>query len=71
MSAAVTPAGSKCRRLRWKGLFIEIEDDAEMMRQSDGPFWCTHTMNCLGPDGTVAGREECTPARRCFEPGIR
>jgi hypothetical protein len=52
-------------------MFIEVDDDAEMQRQSDGPFWCTHTMNCLGPDGTVAGREECTPARRCFEPGLR
>jgi hypothetical protein len=60
-----------CRRLRWKGMFIEIEPEPGFSGLSDGPFWCTHTMNCLGPDARPAGRSECGPDRPCYEPGYR
>ncbi len=33
----------------------------------DGFVWCTHSMNCLGPDGAVASRERCREGRGCFE----
>ncbi len=56
-----------CRRLRFKGMFVEAEPDPSVPNTSDGMFWCTHTMNCLGPDGQVAGRDQCGPGRDCHE----
>ena len=58
----------KCRRLRFKGMFVESEPDPTVPGTSDGLFWCTHTMNCLGPDGRTAQPGRCTPDRTCFEP---
>ena len=58
----------QCRCLRSKGMFIEAEPDPTVSHTSDGFFWCTHTMNCLGPDGRAADREDCRPGRGCFEP---
>ena len=57
----------RCWRLRWKGLLIDVEPDPDMPVSEDGGCWCTHTMNCLGPDGQVATREKCLPERNCFE----
>jgi hypothetical protein len=59
-----------CRRLRSKGMFIEVERsaaDAALPSMSDGFVWCTQTQNCLGPDGRVADVETCVPGRRCWE----
>lgn len=58
----------KCRRLRFKGMFIETEPDPTIPNTSDGMFWCTHTMNCLGPDGRVAQPRRCDATRPCYEP---
>lgn len=55
-----------CRHLRWKGLFVGGERDPAVPNPSDGFCWCVHTQNCLGPDGAVADRESCGPARSCF-----
>lgn len=57
-----------CRRLRWKGQFIDAPADPDLPSMSDGFVWCTHSMNCLGPDGAVADRETCRLGRPCFEP---
>lgn len=56
-----------CRRLRAKGMFIDVESDATVPDMSDGFVWCTHSMNCLGPDGRVADRDTCRPGRACYE----
>lgn len=68
--AAAPPARNRqrlCSCLRWKGMYVEAEPDPQVPNTSDGLFWCTHTMNCLGPDGKVADREACTSGRSCFE----
>lgn len=57
----------RCRHLRNKGMYIEVEPDPEVPSMSDGFCWCSHTQNCLGPDGEVASHEDCTPDRNCFE----
>jgi len=57
----------KCKRLRTKGMFIEAESDPTVPDCGDGFFWCTHTMNCLGPDGKPVVLEECDAKRDCFE----
>ena len=56
-----------CRRLRSKGMFLEVEPDPTVPNPSDGFFWCTHTMNCLGPDGDVAEEDRCRAGRGCYE----
>jgi hypothetical protein len=61
-------AQSQCRCLRSKEMFIQVEPDAGGFASSSGIFWCTHTQNCLGPDGKVADQESCQPGRTCFEP---
>ena len=56
-----------CSRLRSKGMYIDAAPDPSVPKTSDGFFWCTHTMNCLGPDGNVADRESCRPGRSCYQ----
>ncbi|MCY3929109.1 MAG: hypothetical protein OXG81_12620 [Acidobacteria bacterium] len=62
-----------CRRLRWKTMFMALapsEPGADIDPQheiDDGFVWCTHSMNCLGPDGVVASKEHCREGRGCFE----
>jgi hypothetical protein len=56
-----------CSRLRSKGMFIETEPDTTVPNMSDGFCWCNHTMNCMGPDGSVVSRESCREGRSCFE----
>lgn len=62
-----------CRRLRWKTMFMTLappEPGADVDPQheiDDGFVWCTHSMNCLGPDGSVASKEDCLAGRGCFE----
>lgn len=64
---AVENTEELCRRLRWKGMFVDAEPDPSVPNTSDGFCWCTHTMNCLGPDGLVASREGCGRGRSCHE----
>ena len=56
----------RCENLRWKGMFIEAEPDPTIQRSNDRAFWCQHTFNCLGPDGTVVDEYECNPGRQCY-----
>ncbi len=65
--AMENPTREMCKRLRSKGMYVESEPDPTVPSTSDGFYWCTHTMNCLGPDGSVASRDKCRPGRGCFE----
>lgn len=65
--AMENPTREMCKRLRSKGMYIQSEPDPTVPSTSDGFYWCTHTMNCLGPDGSVASRDKCRPGRGCFE----
>lgn len=60
--------GERCQNLRWKGLFIEAQWDPTVQHGNDRAFWCQHTYNCLGPDGSVADDHSCAPGRACYEP---
>ena len=68
-----TVAPELCRRLRWKTMFMALappDPDVPFDPQheiDDGFVWCTHSMNCLGPDGAVASRGACREGRSCFE----
>ena len=50
-----------CRRLRWKA------PDPTVPPSNDAFFWCSQTMNCLGPDGKVCNEEGCQSERQCYE----
>ncbi len=65
--AMENPTREMCKRLRSKGMYVESDPDPTVPSTSDGFYWCTHTMNCLGPDGSVASRDKCRPGRGCFE----
>lgn len=67
MSANERISLNRCRRLRSKGMFIDAPHDPTVPNTSDGFFWCSHTLDCLGPDGKVVDRESCRPGRNCFE----
>jgi hypothetical protein len=59
-------SGEICRSLRSKKLFYQDEASASDVLNA-GPFWCTRTQSLLGPDGKIAGAEECRPGRGCCE----
>lgn len=60
-------AKEMCRRLRFKGMYIDVEPDPRIPNTSDGFCWCSHTQTCLGPDGEPVEKEDCTIGRGCFE----
>ncbi len=73
MADRLPTAPELCRRLRWKAMFNALapreagmEDDPQH-EIDDGFVWCTHNMNCLGPDGRVASKDDCRRGRDCFE----
>ena len=57
-----------CACLRWKGMYIWAEPDPTVGHAGDTAFWCSHTQNCLGPDGKAVDEYECNPARGCYKP---
>ena len=58
-------AGDRCGNLRWKGMFID--PDQEAPAGDDHIFWCLKTQLVLGPDGKLAGNFECHAARSCYQ----
>jgi hypothetical protein len=59
----------RCRLLRNKSMFIEVEPDPSVPSCDSGHYWCVHSQNCLGPDGQVASMENCKPGRGCYQSG--
>lgn len=59
--------GRVCRRLRWKGMFIDAEPDPLVPNTRDGLCWCARTQRSLGPDGGVVEAEKCIAGRQCWE----
>jgi hypothetical protein len=55
-------SGEICSSLRSKKLFYQSDEDASDISNA-GPFWCRRTQSLLGPDGKIAGDEECRPSR--------
>jgi len=56
-----------CRRLRWKGMFVDAEPDPTVPSPGDGFCWCSLTAGLLGPDGRPAERDACDGRRSCYE----
>ncbi len=63
----LTPRAELCPSLRWKGQFVEAPRDPIC---ADGICWCVFTQTCIGPDGKVADRDNCTnSSRECYGKG--
>ncbi|MCW5978775.1 MAG: hypothetical protein KIT09_11890 [Bryobacteraceae bacterium] len=58
----------RCEYLRWKGLYVDGEQNYYASQSGDRLFWCVKTQNCLGPDGRIADDYECSAGRACFRP---
>ena len=56
-----------CKHLRSKEMFYDVGSDPQDDDGASGIFWCTHSENCLGPDGRPADDEDCSSHRECFE----
>ena len=67
MSTTTESKNEVCRRLRWKGLFVDVHPRSDGAELSDDYCWCNHTMTCLGPDGKVAEKDACQKSRACHE----
>lgn len=67
MGAELSDPNKVCRRLRSKTMFYVSEPDPSVPPSNDNSYWCTHSMNCMGPDGEVAQPQACRPGRGCFE----
>jgi hypothetical protein len=56
-----------CHRLRCKEMYIDMGTVFNLEDSGSGIYWCSHTQNCMGPDGKVADLENCQAGRGCFE----
>ena len=59
---------NRCSNLRWKGLYIDAQFDAEHHFSNDSALTCLQTFKRVGPDGVVVDEFECSPSRKCYEP---
>jgi hypothetical protein len=60
-------AVSRCARLRWKGLYVQVTPDPTVPLSNDQLFWCNQTQTCLGPDGRQVDESSCKAGRTCYE----
>ncbi|MGH9396253.1 MAG: hypothetical protein ACRD18_05325 [Terriglobia bacterium] len=58
-----------CLRLRCKEMFIDMGtgEPYNLKDSGSGIYWCSHTQNCLGPDGQAAHFDYCKQGRNCYE----
>lgn len=67
--AGLTVLTRRCEALRWKGMFIDADDeDVSRVQVSNSRiYWCAYTQNPLGKDGAVVDEDTCTSSRKCYE----
>ncbi len=58
-----------CPGLRWKGMFVQVEQDPTVPSGHAGLYWCVYTQKCIGPDGDLAEPGTCLKHRSCHGTG--
>jgi len=58
----------RCEALRWKGMFIDADDDPTVQPSNTRIYWCAFSQGAVGRDGEVVDEDTCTPSRKCFDP---
>jgi hypothetical protein len=64
-----TPFCGDLRSKKWY-LSDEIFTDAEQYHDGSGHTFCYHTQMPIGPDGSRAAPEYCTPDRSCYRSAL-
>ena len=61
-----------CASLRSKKFFMldALATDAEQYLDASNHCWCCETQQVIGPDGTRATPDRCTPGRSCYTSGL-
>lgn len=59
---------NRCGDLRWKGMYIDADDDPTVPLSNTRIYWCDQTYKPVGPDGDVVDEDTCTMSRKCFAP---
>ncbi|MDE3179519.1 MAG: hypothetical protein KGM47_07630 [Acidobacteriota bacterium] len=69
VGAKAEAAEAPCLRLRCKEMFIDMGTGVpfDLKDSGSGIYWCSHTQNCLGPDGQIVHFTCCTQGRGCYE----
>ena len=62
-----TTSNDHCRFLRCKEMFIDTGRDFHVSQSGSGIYWCSHTQNCVGPDGQTVTLEDCRWGRSSHE----
>ncbi|MCZ6787831.1 MAG: hypothetical protein O7E54_11785 [Planctomycetota bacterium] len=62
-----------CLHLNNKAYFLlpSPDEEAEMDRELQTPFWCGRTLEAIGPDEGDVHDGCCKPGRPCFEPEVK
>jgi len=67
--AGLTPLANRCEALRWKGMFIDADDEDvnEVQVSNSRIYWCAYTQGPLGKDDAIVDEDTCTSSRKCFQ----
>ncbi|MBI1357350.1 MAG: hypothetical protein GC160_23660 [Acidobacteria bacterium] len=57
----------RCMGLRWKGMFIDADDDPTVQLSNSRIYWCVFSQNPVGPDGGSVDEDCCTASRKCYK----
>ena len=66
--AGLKVLSKRCDALRWKGMFIDADDEdvSKVQVSNSRIYWCQSTQNPVGRDGGVVDEDTCTSSRKCF-----
>lgn len=64
--AGLTVLTKRCENLRWKGMFIDADDDPTVQLSNSRIYWCAKTHYPTGPDGEIVDETTCTSSRKCY-----
>ena len=65
--AGLKVLAKRCEGLRWKGMFIDADDDPTVQLSNSRIYWCTYTQGPLGRDGAIVDEDMCTSSRKCYK----
>ena len=65
--AGLKVLSNRCASLRWKGMFVEADDDPSVPHSNTRIYWCVYSQGPLGPDGEVVDEDTCSASRSCYE----
>ena len=65
--AGLKTLDKRCLGLRWKGMFIDADDDPTVQLSNSRIYWCVFSQNPVGPDGGALDVDRPTAPRTCYK----